>query len=367
MKEEVKQESLSFMWDEETPQPIEEKSDSDEQPTEEQEVVESKGDSKSAKEDSGKSKGKAKEDQVEDSDEADEVDNKDSGEEQEVDNIYLDFFNDLKEKGIFKNVELPEGEELTADKLFELQEEEIDSEVNNRLNAFGDKLGDDGKHFLQYIQAGGKASNYFDVIKEYSIDLEGDLDDEAYQDKVIRYKMSKDGRDEEEIEERLEYLSEKGKKKQVAERSLNVISKDIEEEKKEIIESVKREKEELRERKRNYREALKSSIAEINEIKGIKVSQNEKEDIVDFLTRDAYTSNDGQTITEFQKRLYDVFNDTDKSILLAKMLMTDFDLSDFAKSIETKSIKKVRSNLENRLGLVKKDKSKGLSFDWSKK
>lgn len=366
MKEEVKQESLSFMWDEETPQPIEESSKEHEEETD----TIDKEDSKPTKESSDKVKSKDSGGKEEVEEEGSEDSGKTSNggdEEEEVDNIYLDFFNDLKDKGIFRNVELPEDEELTADKLFELQEQEIESEVTNRLNVFGDRLGDDGKHFLQYIQAGGKASNYFDVIKEYSLDLEGDLDDEAYQDKIIRYKMSKDGRDEEEIEERLEYLSEKGKKKQVAERSLNVISKDIEEEKKEIIESVKREKEELRERKRNYREALKLSIAEINEIKGIKVSQNEKEDIVDFLTRDAYTSNDGQTITEFQKRLYDVFNDTDKSILLAKMLMTDFDLSDFAKSIETKSIKKVRSNLENRLGLVKKDKSKGLSFDWSKK
>lgn len=367
MKEEVKQEDLSFMWDEDTPQPIEEKSDSNEQQDEQEESVNPKEDTNSTKEDSGKSNGKDKDAKVQAAEEDDEVDSKDSDEDEEVDNIYLDFFNDLKDKGIFKNVELPEGEELTADKLFELQEQEIESEVSNRLNSFGDRLGEDGKHFLQYIQAGGKSSNYFDAIKEYSLDLEGDLDDENYQDKIIRYKMQKEGRDEEEIEERLEYLAEKGKKKQVAERSLNVISKDIEEEKKEIIENIKREKEELKERKRNYRETLKSSIAEINEINGIKVNKNEKEDIVDFLTRDAYTSNDGQTITEFQKRLYDVFNDTNKSILLAKMLMNDFDLSDFAKSIETKSIKQVRSKLENRFGLIKKDKSKGLSFDWSKK
>lgn len=367
MKEEVKQEDLSFMWDEDTPQPIEEKSDTNEQQDEQEESVNPKEDTNSTKEDSGKSNGKDKDAKVQAAEEDDEVDSKDSDQDEEVDNIYLDFFNDLKDKGIFRNVELPEGEELTADKLFELQEQEIESEVSNRLNSFGDRLGEDGKHFLQYIQAGGKASNYFDAIKEYSLDLEGDLDDENYQDKIIRYKMQKEGRDEEEIEERLEYLTDKGKKKQVAERSLNVISKDIEEEKKEIIENIKREKEELKERKRNYRETLKSSIAEINEINGIKVNKNEKEDIVDFLTRDAYTSNDGQTITEFQKRLYDVFNDTNKSILLAKMLMNDFDLSDFAKSIETKSIKTVRSKLENRFGLVKKDKSKGLSFDWSKK
>lgn len=367
MKEEVKQEDLSFMWDEDTPQPIEENSNANDVSNEEQNTPETKEDSNSTKEDSAKTKGKGKEDKVQDTEEDDEVDSKDIDQDEEVDNIYLDFFNDLKDKGIFRNVELPEGEELTADKLFELQEQEIESEVSNRLNSFGDRLGEDGKHFLQYIQAGGKASNYFDVIKEYSLDLEGDLDDEGYQDKIIRYKMHRDGRDEEEIEERLDYLGEKGKKKSVAERSLNAIRKDIDEEKKEIIENVKREKEELKQRKYNYRESLKSSIAGINEINGIKIVQNEKEDIVDFLTRDAYTSNDGQTITEFQKRLYDVFNDTNKSILLAKMLMNDFDLSDFAKSIETKSIKKVRSNLENRLGLVKKDKSKGLSFDWSKK
>lgn len=343
--------NLDFTWDTEAPTPITQKKEEEVkeekvEKVEEKKTEEDVKDNKDVKEDKEEDSSNLEEDTSEDDD----------------GNIYLDFYNDLKDKGIFKNVELEEGKELNAETLFDLQQQEIDAEVNSRIDAFADKLGDEGKHFIEYIQNGGKVANYFEAIKSTAIDLDGDLDDEEYQESIIRYKMKKDGRDEEEIEERLEYLSEKGRKKQTAEKMLSTISKDIEEEKKNMIDEAKKRKEEIKERKNSYREALKTSIQEIDNIKGISIPKKYKDDIVDYLTRDAYVSNDGQTITEMQKALYDVFNDTEKSILLAKLLMTDFDLSDFEKSVETKSTKKLRSNLENRIGLIKKEKVNTKSF-----
>ena len=45
--------------------------------------------------------------------------------------FYEDVYKDLKEAGIFKHVELEDGEELDADRLYELQQEEIEAEVTS--------------------------------------------------------------------------------------------------------------------------------------------------------------------------------------------------------------------------------------------
>ena len=52
-------------------------------------------------------------------------------------------------------------------------------------------------------------------------------------------------------------------------------------------------------------------------------------------------------------KLNKVFKEPSKLVLLAKILKSDFDFKDFKKKVETETTNKVKSNLENRKGLVK--------------
>lgn len=55
---------------------------------------------------------------------------------EDADTYFNDLYADLKDKGIIKNVELEDGEVLTADRLLEIQEEEFNIEVQNRVDSF---------------------------------------------------------------------------------------------------------------------------------------------------------------------------------------------------------------------------------------
>lgn len=133
--------------------------------------------------------------------------------------IYKDVYNDLKENGIFKHVELEEDEELDADRLFELQQEEYETEVTERLKAWAsEELDDDAKAFIKFKREGGNTADFFNVYKLSSELPSGNIKDEDYQDEVIRYQLKEEGWDRDEIEDRLAYLTENGKKEKVAEK-----------------------------------------------------------------------------------------------------------------------------------------------------
>lgn len=367
--------NLDFIWDTESPEPIEEsqqKNNADGFSTRKTidnstkpDNVEQEVDSEDTQDDleevveKTKEKEKSKKENKKDIEE-------DKQEEVSVGSVYNDFFNDLKEQGIFKNVSLEEDEELTPERLFELQQEEYEAEVANRLESFGNRLGDDGKHFLEFIKRGGRTQDYLNAMQDISVDLEGDLDDEEYQDHIIAHKMHKDGRDRDEIEERLEYLSEKGRKKQAAEKALSAVKQQVKAEKDAVIAKAHKQQQELINSKREYINNLREAIEDVDTINGIKIHDKQKDGLIDFLTRDAYVARDGSHVTAFQKKLHEVFQDPHKSILLAKMLSSDFDFSDYEKSIESKTTKKIKSNLENRIGLSKKktNDNKNISFDW---
>lgn len=376
-------ENLDFMWDTESPEPIEEsqqnnnadgfskrkttdnndkpvsKPQEDDTNSDEEDVeadIEEEEEEKTSKKKATKADKEASKD---DEDEEEETLGADGS-------VYNDFFNDLKEHGIFKNVDIEDGEELTPEKLFELHQAEYEAEVDNRLEAFGNRLGDDGKHFIEFIKRGGRTQDYLDQIQSFSVDLEGDLDDEDYQDHIIAHKMQQDGRDQDEIEERLEYLHEKGKKKQVAEKALQAVKQAVKQRKDDMLAKAQAHQQQLINSKREYIQGLREAIEDVDTINGIKIHDKQKEHLIDFLTKDAYVAKDGSHVTAFQKKLHEVFQDPHKSILMAKMLSSDFDFSDYAKSIESKTTKKIKSNLENRIGLSKKKTAdnKNISFDW---
>ena len=122
--------------------------------------------------------------------------------------IYEDVYKDLKEAGIFKHVELEDGEELDADRLYELQQEEIEAEVTSRLDAWASQeLDEDAKAFIKFKIQGGDTSEFFKTYQSTSEITLGDIEDEDYQDSLIRYQLQKEGWDRDEIEDRLEFLT----------------------------------------------------------------------------------------------------------------------------------------------------------------
>lgn len=266
--------------------------------------------------------------------------------------IYSDVYKDLREHGIFKHVELEEGEDLDAEKFLELQEEEYETEISERLQAWAsEELDEDAKSFIKFKREGGNTEDFFELLKTKSGLPEGDLADEKYQDEVIRYQLAKEGWDADEIEDRLEYLTEAGRKDRAAVKYEEKIEKERVKEKQKLLNQAQERKQFDKQQEETFKASIKSSLEEVDEVNGFSIPQRDKNKIYNFLTKKEHKISDSRSITGFQKKLAEVFQDTEKMILLAKLVESDFDMSDFEKKVITKKTRKVKSNLEQRKGL----------------
>ena len=262
--------------------------------------------------------------------------------------FYEDVYKDLKEAGIFKHVELEDGEELDADRLYELQQEEIEAEVTSRLDAWASQeLDEDAKAFIKFKIQGGDTSEFFKTYQNTSEITLGDIEDEDYQDNLIRYQLQKEGWDKDEIEDRLEFLTESNKKSKFAERYHDRLIKEQEKEKQALVKQAEEQKIRVKQQEEQFRASIKDTLDTNKEINGIKFTDKDKGNLINFLTKKEKLE-DGRVITGFQRKLSESFNDPKKIALLAKILNDNFDFSSFEKSAITKKTKEIKRNIEQR-------------------
>ena len=262
--------------------------------------------------------------------------------------IYEDVYKDLKEAGIFKHVELEEGEELDADRFYELQQEEYDKEIEERLNTWATKdLDEDAQAFIKFKLQGGNTADFFKTYQDASEIAPGDIEDEDYQDNLIRYQLQKEGWDRDEIEDRLEFLTESNKKSKFAERYHDRLIKEQEKEKQALVRQAEEQKARAKQQEEQFKISIKETLDTNKEINGIKFSDKDKNGLINFLTKKEKLE-DGRVATGFQRKLSESFSDPKKIALLAKILNDDFDFSSFEKSAITKKTKEIKRNIEQR-------------------
>ena len=149
----------------------------------------------------------------------------------------------------------------------------------------------------------------------------------------------------------LENLTNSGRKKQRAEKYYKRIEANLNKEKEQILLRQEQERKLAIEKENKYTEDVKKILTESKDLGGLKVTDKEKVDLFNFLTKRSVKVNDSYSVTGFQKKLADTINDKGKLVLLAKLLHSDFNFDSLKKQVETATTRKVRSNLENRKGL----------------
>jgi len=276
--------------------------------------------------------------------------------------IYTDVYKDLKDYGIIKNVELENVGDLTAADLEEIYEKDYELEVDKRIREWSESQDKDFKDFIQFKLNGGKTRDFINHVTSPDNYLpEGDINDEDFQDEIIRYQLSqREDWDAEEVEERLEQLTNNGKKAQTAAKYYNRIEQEKQLERERLLEEQQRRKFQAIQQENEFKNNVSQVLQTSSDINGYKIANKEKQGIYDFITKRNIKVNDTQAVTGFQKKLAETLQDNRKVVLLAKMLMNDFNFKDFEKQVETKVTKQVKSNLENRTGL-KSNSSSGSS------
>lgn len=277
---------------------------------------------------------------------------------EKVDSIFNDAYLDFKKEGMFKHVEIEEGEVLDAASFIELQQQEIEAELEERLKDFVSELDDDAKQFIKFKKEGGDTNEFFKFhFKNKEFDLNGDINDEDYQDYIIRNKLRKDDWEDDVIEETLRNLGENGQKEKQAEKFLNKFQREEEVKKESLFKELEQQKAYAKQQEQAFNNNLRSIIKETNEINGFKFDVKEKEDIYNFLVVQKHKTSPTTAITDFQKSLSEALNDTNKVLILTKLLRNNFNFTELEKNIKTKNVKEIKSHLEQRKGTKTKVES----------
>lgn len=263
--------------------------------------------------------------------------------------VYEDVYKDLREAGIFKHVELEEGEELTVDRFYEIQQEEIEAEVADQLKTWASKdLDEDAQAFIKFKIAGGDTKEFFTTYGKNSKVGSGDITDENYQDKLIRTQLESEGWDRDEIEDRIEYLTDNGKKEKFAEKYHAKIQKQEEADKILLEEQNQSRQAAAREQEQQFKTSISETLNAMDDYNGLKFTAEDKTSLVSYLTKKSHKIDDNRSVTEFQAKLQEAFNEPKKVALLAKLLKSDFDFSTVAKTAVTKKTKEIKRNIEQR-------------------
>lgn len=275
---------------------------------------------------------------------------------EKVDSIFNDAYLDFKKEGMFKHVEIEEGEVLNAASFYELQQQEIEAEVEEKINDWASGLDEDAKQFIKFKREGGSTEEFFKFhSKGKDFDLEGDIYDEDYQDYIIRMKLRKDDWEEDVIEETLRNLGENGQKEKQAEKFLSKFQKEEEANKEKLFKELEQQKAYAKQQEQAFNNNLRNVIKETNEINGFKFDAKEKEDIYNFLVVQKHKTSPTTAITDFQKNLGEALNDTSKVLILTKLLRNNFNFTELEKNIKTSKVKEIKSHLEQRKGYQTKN------------
>lgn len=286
-------------------------------------------------------------------DEEDEVESPKSQNEFSYSNAYKI----LKEKGVI-TIDVENESEVDEDTFIQLQEEEIETRLEETIKSFMEELDDDAKAFLRFKKEGGDTTQFFEIYKELSeapIPTQGD---ERSEIKFLKhYYKNYEDLDDEDIEDKIEFLKETGKLSKYAHKHYETLEEAIEERKEEAVKRQQALQKQQEEVKKQYVKDLKNTIEDAEKIKDWTITPKDKKVLHNYMTKAAVKIGNNQYLTQFQNDLQEAFKDKEKTILLAKLLANDFDLSDIKEKAKSELVKETKNKLSS--GKITPVNSKG--------
>lgn len=256
----------------------------------------------------------------------------------------------LKDKGL---VELDES--LNLD---EMSEDEIEDQLEDVMDAsneayFSEQVKDlpaVAKNLLKVAANGGDVNAYLATIASgVSSNLKKgmDLSTEANQELVMRNLLAKEGKDVEDIEHEIEFLKSKDRLASVAEKKYNKWEADVEKQEEELLEKETARKRQAKENVRKYRTELSDFLGKNKEVSSFSISVADKRELPAYIANPAYETPNGNSISEFQKDLFEVMKDNKKVVALAKILKSDFDFSKLIQKGANAALKDTKDKIQN--------------------
>lgn len=284
---------------------------------------------------------------------------------EETDDLYFNnVYNNFRELGLLSDAaDLEEGKVLTNEELVSILDENSRKKARKMYeDEFLSRIQDeDAREYLNYVMQGGNSQDFFQQrINSPVVDINGDINDEKVQNKIISKYMSQfENMDEEEISEQIQMYSDAGKKEKYARMYLDRMRKYDEAQKEDLRKRAEYEEQQVQQNYQRVYNAYKSEIDATESVFGVKCDDSKRQRLMGMFFNPVKLD-DGNVATEFQIRLSNALNDPKKAIVLADMLFNDFDVSKYSKAVETAVTRKIRSGLD---GKPKVKKNQTSPFD----
>ena len=248
----------------------------------------------------------------------------------------------LKESGHL-SVEIEEDDDPT-----DIFDKEVEARLEEAMSDFADTFDDEAKAFINFKKEGGNTRDFFRMYQQISEVPSPIVGDDNSHEKFLKYYYAAyEQMDQEEIQDRLDYLKERGKLENYSMKFHGKVEAQQQEEKEKMVEQQKQ----LAIQQEQRRQALSSDLKEVidtsEEIKGFPITPKDKKSLHKYMTKAVKKVGPNQYLTKLQSDLQEAFKDKQKLVLIAKLLQNDFDISYLKNKAITEETKKQKEKLSN--------------------
>jgi len=269
----------------------------------------------------------------------------DTGGDEEEDDVkfYTSLAHSLKEKGIL-SIEIDKDAEIDEDGFFDLQDKELEQRVDETIDDFFKGLDNDAKQFIKYKKDGGATHKFLQVYSQPTFKPDLDLTVDSNKHKVIKtYLREIEGLDDEEIDERFEFLKDAARVDKYAKKYHTFFIEKEAHDKKQLLERQAAAKQRSIDEAAAFKKAMIETVKK-DEVVGIPISSKERNKLADFIINASTKTKEGYR-TPFQIRLDKALDNDEETVALAKILMNDFKLPEIEKKGEQKKVQSIREKL----------------------
>lgn len=254
----------------------------------------------------------------------------------------------LKEKGLVE-YELPDGEALTDEKAEEILEDSWDSALQLEVEETIKELPEEIKSLIKYASKGGDVKELLGKMVGHAtsgINKTSDIETEAVQIAAITAKLKKQGSDQEDIDEQIEFLKEKNKLEAAGKKAFEEILADQDAE---TADTVKKQAASLESKKkaaRLFKTNITTHITALDNVGGLPINKADKAALPTYISDPTVELEDGRFVSQLQADIFKAMGDKDKLVLLAKLLKSDFDFSAIERQKETKAARGIKEEIQ---------------------
>ena len=143
---------------------------------------------------------------------------------------------------------------------------------------------EDIKRLDEFVKDGGNIRDFYSTIVSGRVDPEKvDIENEYDQKRVVREHLGNQGYSEDRINKMIKRYEDAGVLEEEAQDALDLLKDFNKKQEQKLLETQKKEAEQFKEQQQKFISTVEESIKTLDSIRGIKISQKEKDDLLEYI------------------------------------------------------------------------------------